>query len=283
MASYDVLRHVTIGQYLPTGSPIHRLDPRAKLLALLALTVAVVLATSYASNIALLLFVLGLIRLSRIAIRYILSSVVPALPIIIVLALFQLLFYTAASSEDGSVVLVSWGPILISTSSVQLVIVSLFRFLNLLFLTSLLTNTTTHSALTNGVESLLRPLDAIGLPGHEIALVGAIALRFLPILGEELESIGQAQDSRRIKQQNTGRLRLIGNAQRLAKLVVPLFVDAFRRADEMALAMQARCYRGGHGRTHLVQLHMGTAGYIALSVSLAVVFAIIYLQGAPLP
>lgn len=282
MASYEALRHVTIGQYLPTGSVVHRLDARIKLLGLLLCIVAVLLATSYTANVLLLLLVLALVRLARLPIRYILSSVIPALPVILVLSLFQLLFYPAG--QGGSVVvLLSWGPIVITSAAVRMVIVALLRFADLFFLTSLLTNTTTNSALTHGIESLLRPLNVIGLPGHEIALIAAIALRFVPILGEQLESISQAQASRSVVSMAEGRLRFISNARRLAKLIVPLFVDAYRRSEEMVMAMQARCYQGGSGRTHLARLSLAARDYVALTLSVALVAFIVGVQHMPLP
>ena len=239
MASYDALRHVTIGQYMPTGSLIHRLDPRAKIVGLTLLGVAAILDGSYVTNAALLLVVTALVWLGRLPLRYILSGIAPALPMIVILCTLQLLFYGRSYvALDGSPrVLVSWGPILVSTAGVRLVVVSLLRFLNLLFLTSLLTNTTTVGALTHGMEGLLRPLSCIGLPGHEIALVGAIALRFLPILGEQLESIAKAQASRGVGLSARGRWHLIANTRRLAGLIVPLFVDAYRRSEEMVSAM----------------------------------------------
>ncbi|MGI5916909.1 MAG: energy-coupling factor transporter transmembrane component T family protein [Anaerolineae bacterium] len=282
MAYDDALRHVTIGQYIPTGSAIHRLDPRAKLLAALILGFAIILAASYSSNIALLTLVLALVGLSRLPLRYIVSGVRPALPIIIVLALMQLLFY-GAGPNPASRVLLAWGPIRISTEGVRLVVVSLLRFAELLFLTSLLTNTTTTGDLTYGMESLMRPLNAVGLPGHELAMVGAIALRFLPILGEQLESILQAQASRGVRQSAAGRWQILENARRMARMIIPLFVDAYRRSEEMILAMQARCYRGGRGRTHLVELKATFADYVTVSASVIVLALVIFAQRTALP
>jgi len=285
MASYDALRHITIGQYIPTGSFIHRLDPRAKLLGLALLGVAAIMARSYVSNAALLLMVMALVRLGRLPLGYILSGIVPALPFIAILAMLQLFFYgqSYAQLDAAPRVLLSWGPVLVSEASIRLVVVSLLRFLNLLFLTSLLTNTTTTSALTRGIEGLLRPFSRIGLPGHEIALVGAIALRFLPILGEQLESITKAQASRGVALETKGRWHLIGNARRVAALIVPLFADAFRRCEETVSAMLARCYQGGKGRTHLVELAFAPRDWVAVSLSALVVTAILIGQRFSLP
>jgi energy-coupling factor transport system permease protein len=280
MASYEALRHLTIGQYIPTGSLIHRLDPRAKLVALILLVVAVIIASAYTSSILLLLIVLSLAWLAHLPLRYMLSSVIPVLPVVAVLALMQLLFYSSAFDASGARILLAWGPLRVSTASVQAVVVTLLRFANLLCLASLLTNTTTASALTQGLEHLLRPLGAIGLPSHEITFVGAIALRFVPILGEQLESIMQAQASRRVGQDSQSRWHLISNARRLANLVVPLFVDAFHRAEELILAMQARCYRGGRGRTHLTELGLTPNDFLAMILA---AFVVLVVKCIPLP
>lgn len=279
MASYDALRHLAIGQYIPAESPIHRLDPRAKLVATGLLILAVVIITGYLINLLMLGLVLGLVLVARLSPRYILSSIVPALPVIIVLALLQLLFYSGGS-ESTVRVLLTWGPVRITNAGVRMVIVSLMRFVDLVFLTSLLTNTTTTGALTHGMESLLRPLSAIGLPGHELALTGAIALRFLPILGEQLESIGQAQASRGVSHQAQSRWRMVRNARQLAALIVPLFVDVYRRSEEMVMAMQARCYQGGKGRTRLNALQFTGADYVAVAASVMLLAGAIIAQRA---
>ncbi|MHB1293473.1 MAG: energy-coupling factor transporter transmembrane component T family protein [Anaerolineae bacterium] len=281
MASYDALRHVSLGQYLPTGSVVHRLDPRAKLVALLLLVGAVVAASTYLPNLFLLAVTLALVRLARLPIRYILAGIKPALPIILVLSLMQLLFYSNPGGPSG--VLLTLGPVIITTAGVRIVIVSLIRFVVLLFLTSLLTNTTTTNALTHGVESLLRPFTALGLPGHEIAMVCAIALRFVPILGEQLESIMQAHASRTVQDTQRSRWRLVENTRRQAALVVPLFVDAFRRTDEMALAMRARCYQGGRGRTRYVALSLGPADFLAMGLAALTLGGVILAASLNLP
>lgn len=285
MASYDALRHVSIGQYIRGESPIHRLDPRVKLITAALGLVAVVITTTYTANLALLLAVLVSVRLSSLSARYMLAGVAPALPIIIVLALMQLLFYGngQGAAAMNSRTLIAWGVIRISTAGVRMVIVSLMRFVDLLFITSLLTNTTTNTALTRGIESLLRPLGAIGLPSHELALVASIALRFLPILGEEAETIAKAQASRGLDEPRGGGMAFVQHARRLAALIVPLFVDAYRRAEEMTLAMQARCYRGGKGRTHYAQYALGATDWIGLGIAGGVLGGVILLQISPLP
>ena len=285
MVHYEALRHVTIGQYIPTGSAIHRLDPRTKLVAFCLLALAVILATTYSNNILLFILILALVRLARLPVRYILSGIRPVLGVLMVLALLQVLFYGGSTDRTvgGDRLLWAWGMVRISTAGLRLAVVSWLRFLDLLLLTSLLTNTTTTSFLTHGVESLLRPLSSVGLPGHEIALVLAIALRFVPILGEELEAILQAQASRGVSMEGGSRRQFIRQARRLSGMIVPLFVDVYRRAEEMILAMQARCYRGGRGRSDLVELCLARADYLALLALVLVLTGTLTLQSSGLP
>ena len=274
MASLDALRHVTIGQYYPGDSAIHRLDPRAKLLAAGAAAAAAVLAAGYVANVALLAVLVAAVLAARLPLRTVLANVVPALPIIALFALMQLLFYGVGPAGAPSRVLVDWGIIVISSAGVRLVVVSLLRFLSLVLITALLTNTTTVGRLTYGVERLLAPLDAARLPGHELALVMAIALRFLPILGEQMQSIAQAQALRGVSERRT-RWQVAENARRVAALIVPLFADAYRRSEEMTQAMLARCYQGGRGRTHLIRLALRPSDYVAVSLSFGLVAAIV--------
>lgn len=274
MASLDALRHITIGQYYPGDSAIHRLDPRAKLLAAGAAAAAAVLAAGYVANVALLAVLVAAVLAARLPLRTVLANVVPALPIIALFALMQLLFYGRGPAGTPSRVLVDWGFVVVSTAGVRLVVVSLLRFLSLVCITALLTNTTTVGRLTYGVERLLAPLDAVRLPGHELALVMAIALRFLPILGEQMQSIAQAQALRGVGERRT-RWQVAENARRVAALIVPLFADAYRRSEEMTQAMLARCYQGGRGRTHLIRLALRPSDYVAVSLSVGLMAAIV--------
>ena len=280
MASHAGLRNLSIGQYIPSGSVIHRLDPRAKLVACGLLIATTVAATGYVTNVLLLATLLALVRVARLPVGYILSAIKPAAPIILVLALMQLFFY---GGEAGSRTLVAWGLIQVSDSGLRLVLTSLSRFVDLLLITGLLTNTTTTGELTRGIESVLRPLSVIGLPAHEVAMIGAIALRFLPILGEQMESVIMAQASRGVSAGGSGRWHVARNARRIASLIIPLFVDVYRRSDEMMLAMQARCYRGGKGRTHLTALSMRGSDYIMLTAVALLALAVALLSRTALP
>jgi energy-coupling factor transport system permease protein len=280
MASHDALRHVSIGRYVPGASAIHRLDPRVKLGAVALLAVAMVLATTYTTTAVLALTVVGLVLLSGLPARYTFAAVRPMAPFLAVLAIFQLLF---APVGEAATVLLRWGPLTVTPDSLRSVIVSIVRLVNLVVLTGLLTSTTSPSGMTHGIDLLLRPLTAIGLPGHELALVATIALNFVPILGEQMESIVLAQTSRGVRHDDPNRWNLVRNARRAAGLVVPLFVDAFRRVEEMVTAMMARCYRGGRGRTHYVELAMRPADYVALAAAGTSLLLVVLSQRMPLP
>lgn len=280
MEDFELLRYVTVGQYLPGDSLVHRLDPRTKLSVFLFLTLATTFSLSYTANAILVLATLGLVALAGIPLRYILSGLRPALPIIIALAILQLLFYGGSYTPYGvgNRTLFQWGWVHITNGSVQLVVVSLLRFVVLLFLTSLLTNTTTLTGLTHGVEAMLRPFARLGVPAHELSLVATVALRFVPLLAEQLEVILKAQASRGASVAHQGKLRFVSTARQVAALIVPLFVDAFRRAEDLILAMQARCYVGGRGRSSYVKLQFARDDYIAYSAGLLFAIAILILR-----
>jgi energy-coupling factor transport system permease protein len=270
MEDFELLRYVTIGQYLPGESVVHRLDPRTKLTVFLLLTLVASFSLSYSANLILLAVTLALVLVSQIPLGYIFSGIKPALPLIVILAILQLLFYGDAYVPYGmaTVTLFEWGWIHITNGSVQLVIVSMLRFVELLFLTSLLTNTTPLNELTHGIASMLQPFARFGLPAHELSLVGTIALRFVPLLAEQLEIIMKAQASRGATTAQQGKLRFVNTARQAAVLIVPLFVDAFRRGEDLILAMQARCYAGGRGRSNYVRLNLATVDYVVMVLGL---------------
>jgi len=280
MASYQGLRHVSIGRYIPTGSPIHDLDPRSKWIAFGSLLICIVISTSYSTNALLLIGVVALVRLARLPVAYLMRTVKPALPIIAILAVFQLLFYRG---PEISTIALQWGKLSISFDAIRVVVVSLARFVDLLFLISLLTNTTTVSQLTWGLEKLLQPLDRLRLPGHALAMMGAISLRFLPILGEEMEAILQARESRQVVARRQSKWRMIDNARQTASLLIPLFVDAYRRAEGLVIAMQARCYAGGRERTSYIQRKMRVLDHLALVIAMIVLLLTVGIQYAKLP
>jgi len=282
VADAALLRHVTIGRYVPTGSPVHRLDPRAKLLSLTLLVVTAVVASGYVTNLLVLAVVAVVVALAHLPAGQVVGTVRPVLPLVAVLAVLQLLVGGASGAASAEPALLTLAFIRVTPASIRAIAVLALRLVSLVMLAGLLTSTTTPGALTMGIEHLLRPLGAVGLPSHEIALVGTIALRFLPILGEQMEAIILAQDARGVAQHG-GRWRLLANARRMAALVVPLFADVYRRAEEMVMAMLARCYHGGYGRTSLNELRFRPADALALGFSTLALAGVIALQWAGLP
>jgi len=270
MENLELLRHITIGQYLPTGSLIHWLDPRFKLLCFGALVLVVSFNGSYLGNLVMLATVLGLVALARVPLAYTLQGIRPALPIILVLAAFQVLLPPPAfSAAPGCAVLVSWSFLEITDCTLRLVIISALRFGELIILTSLLTLCTPTTDLAHGAERLLAPLARLRFPAHEVSLMLTIALRFVPVLAQEMERIVRAQVSRGADFGGRSRLRFIRQTRQLLPLLVPLFLISLRRAEELALAMEVRCYTGGTGRTHLVRLRARPADFVALGLTIA--------------
>ncbi len=272
MSEFDFLRDVTVGQYLPGTSVTHRMDPRAKLVALVLLIWAITSVPTYLGNVVLILSILALIVFSGLPLGYVLRGIRPVLPVLALFLIFQLLF---AGNYDPSGSPVLWqarpslGPLSLSftvtEASLRLSMVSVARLFCLLMVTSVLTFTTTTTGLTHGLEALLAPLRPLKVPGHELAMMLAIALRFVPTLAEELERIMKAQASRGADFGGPGRLRFIQQTRQLVPVVVPLFVSTFRRAEELVLAMEARCYVGGIGRTRLTLLRMRRMDWVALA------------------
>ncbi len=282
MEDFEFLRNITVGQYLPFNSIVHRMDPRTKLTVMLLMVVAITFNMSYTANVILLVVSFAFVILSNVPPGYILSGIKPALPLIIILALLQLLFYgdQFVPPKMASVTLFQWGWIHITNGSVQLVVVSTLRFLELMFLASLLTNTTTTTELTHGMEDMLRPFGRLGVPGHELSLVGTIALRFVPILAEQLEIVMKAQVSRGADLGGRSKFAFIQTTRMMSALVVPLFIDALRRGEDLILAMEARCYMGGKGRSHLVQLHFNSTDYVAMGSVLVFAILMVAFQNA---
>lgn len=266
MTDYSAFRHLTIGQYLPYGSVVHHLDPRAKILMFTLLVAAVTFASSYAASLVLLAVLLVIVRLSRIPLRYPLQGLRPALPWIGIFAILQLLFYRGQYGWTTCSTVWSWGFFDITTCGIRQVGLMVLRLLQFMILISLLTLTTSTTELTHGLERLLNPLTRVRFPAHELALVFAIALRFAPTLAGELERIMKAQASRGADFGEQGRLRFIQRTRNLLPLLVPLFLSALRRAEDLSLAMEARGYTGGRGRTSYLQLKAQPRDYLALAL-----------------
>lgn len=262
-----MLKDITIGQYIPGNSVVHQLDPRTKILAILFYMTGLFIFDKLQAYVAVAMFTLAIIWLSHIPLNYLLKGLKPIL-IILGFTLVLHLFLT-----PGTVV---WqlGPLTVTIEGIRQGVFMSLRLIFLILVTSLLTLTTSPISLTDGLESLLGPGRKVGLPAHELAMMMSIALRFIPTLLEETDKIMKAQMARGADFESGN---LWQRAKNMVPLLVPLFVSAFRRADELAMAMEARCYRGSIGRTKMKQLVMKMKDYIALFLMVAfMVLAIVY-------
>ena len=255
------LKDITLGQYFPGNTLLHRLDPRTKLLGTVAYIVALFLAKGIVGYAVLLAVLAALIAVSRVGLKTILRGMKPILVIIIITAVLNL-FYTPGAGEP----LAAFWIFKIYPEGIWAAVYMILRIAMLIACTFLLTYTTSPILLTDGLEKLLGPLKAIRVPVHELAMMMSIALRFIPTLIEETDKIMSAQKARGADF-DTG--SLMQKARALVPLLVPLFISAFRRADELAVAMECRCYHGGEGRTRLRVLRFRGADVAALAGSAA--------------
>lgn len=240
-----MLKDITLGQYFPGNSVIHRLDPRTKLLGLVAYIAALFTAGSWITYGLAFVFLAVTIAVSRIPLRSFIKGLKPLLLILVFTGLLNL-FFTA-----GETVLIAVWRISITLEGVTRAVFMVSRILMLICATFLLTYTTSPISLTDGLESLMRPLKWIRVPVHELSMMMCIALRFIPTLIEETDKIMSAQKARGADFENGSILQRV---KALIPILVPLFISAFRRADELATAMECRCYQGGDGRTKMKQL-----------------------------
>ena len=260
----DLLRGLMLGQYVPVDSPIHRLDPRTKILGTLWLVLVVFGIRSPAGLVVLTAFLAAVLLVGRIPPGYALRGLRPVFWLVGLAVFFQVLF-----GDSGGHVLVRRGPLVITRENLVAGAFYGYRLILLVVATTLMTFTTSSVELTDGLERLLRPFRRVGVPAHELALMMTIALRFIPTLLEETDKIMKAQMARGAEFASGN---LVRRARALVPLLVPLFVSAFRRADALALAMEARCYRGGEHRTRMKELRVAGRDYVAAGV-LAVVSA----------
>ena len=238
-----MLKDITLGQYFPGDSVIHHLDPRTKLIMLVAYIVALFLAVSWVSYALMAAFLLVAIKISTIPIKSIVKGMKPLVLILVFTGVLNL-FFTTGEGEP----LVDFWVITIYEEGLNRAIFMVLRILLLISGTFLLTYTTSPISLTDGLESLMNPLKKIGVPVHELSMMMCIALRFIPTLIEETDKIMCAQKARGADFESGS---LIDKAKALIPILVPLFISAFRRADELATAMECRCYQGGEGRTKM--------------------------------
>ena len=262
------LKDITLGQYFPGNSPLHRMDPRTKIMGICLYIVALFLAKSFVSYGFLFAVLALLVRISRIPVKSIVRGLKPVLFILVFTAVLNL-FYT-----PGEHVLFKVWVLTITLEGVYTAFFMVVRIMMLIAGTFLLTYTTSPILLTDGIESLLSPLKRLRVPVHELAMMMSIALRFIPTLIEETDKIMSAQRARGANFE-TG--NLIQRAKALIPLLVPLFISAFRRADELAVAMECRCYHGGEGRTRLRQLKFRRLDRLTLVLALGMCVVVVIL------
>ncbi len=243
-----MLSDISFGQFYPTKSFVHAMDPRAKLLIVIVFMVAIFLASSVAATAFLLLFLVLAIIAARIPVRTIFKSIKPIVFIIVFTAVINILFYRKGN------ILVEWWIFRITDLALLFSLRMAIRLVMLFLSATLLTLTTTPVALTDGIESLLKPLKVIHFPVHEFALIMSIALRFIPTLMEETDRIIRAQKARGADFESGN---IFKKAKALLPVLIPLLVSAFNRADELADAMDSRCYSGAKGRTKMKKLRFG--------------------------
>ena len=239
-----MLRDITLGQYYPADSVIHKLDPRTKLFATLLFIISVFSFDGIVGFIVMTAFLFGVIALSKVPLSFMLRGLKAIMILLVIAGLFNL-FLT-----PGQVLWSIW-KIHITREGLRNAVLMTIRMVYLIMGSSVMTLTTTPNQLTDGLEKALKPLQKINVPVHEIAMMMPIALRFIPILIEETDKIMKAQMARGADFETGG---LVKKAKNMVPLLVPLFVSAFRRANDLALAMEARCYVGGEGRTKMIPL-----------------------------
>ena len=263
-----MLKDITLGQYFPGNSVVHRLDPRTKLVMLVLYIVALFVAVSWISYSVMMAFLVTSIAISRIPVKSILKGMKPLVMILVFTGILNIFF------TEGETVLVSFWVVEITLEGLIRAFFMMIRILMLITGTFLLTYTTSPISLTDGLESLLSPLKKIKLPVHELSMMMCIALRFIPTLIEETDKIMSAQKARGADFENG---TLMERVKALVPILVPLFISAFRRADELATAMECRCYQGGEGRTKMKLLRYNRNDYCAYGIGILLLSGIIAL------
>ena len=269
-----MLRDITIGQYFPGRSVLHRLDPRVKILLTLAYIVLLFFVDHYLGFAVSIIFLGICYAVARIPLKMILKSLKPIVPILIFTGLLNMFFVNTGDP------FFKWGIISISWDGIDMALTMAVRVICLIAAASLLTYTTSPISLTDAIERLLKPLKVFHFPVHELAMMMSIALRFIPTLVEETDKIMSAQKARGADLESGG---LIQRARALVPILIPLFISAFRRAEELALAMECRCYHGGEGRTRMKQLHLSAMDAAAACVTAVLMGAVLACNYLPLP
>ncbi len=261
-----MIRDITLGQYYPADSILHKLDPRVKLVTTIVFLIALFVADDWVGYLVATVFLVAVIKLSKVPFHFMVKGL-KAIFFILLITMFFNLFLT-----PGDVVLVQIWKLKITDKGLHTAIFMAIRLIYLILGSSVMTLTTTPNDLTDGLEKLMSPLKKLHVPVHEVAMMMSIALRFIPILLEETDKIMKAQIARGADFEHGN---LIQKAKNLVPLLVPLFISAFRRANDLAMAMEARCYRGGEGRTKMKPLVYAKRDYYAYGVVALFMAAII--------
>lgn len=255
-----MIRDITIGQYYPANSKLHRLDPRVKIVCTLLFLISLFCIQNIWGYVIATIFLASIIRISKVPFKFIVKGLRPVIMLLMITVLFNLFL-----TKTGTVIFEAW-IFKITDEGLRTAGFMTVRLIYLILGSSLMTFTTTPNALTDGIEKLLWPLRKIKFPVHEIAMMMSIALRFIPILLEETDKIMKAQIARGADLESGN---IIQKAKAMIPILVPLFVSAFRRATDLAMAMEARCYRGGEGRTKMKPLVYQKKDYIAYAIMIA--------------
>ncbi|SHH54137.1 energy-coupling factor transporter transmembrane component T family protein [Clostridium grantii] len=263
-----MIKDITIGQYVPGDSIIHKLDPRFKILISTIFIIDLFILNNFKGYIFIILFIGISISISKVPFKYIYKGLKPIFILLMITGLLNV-FMTRGESDP----LFAWKFLKVYKEGLVLAGFMVLRLVFLIIGTSLLTLTTSPIELTDGIEKLLNPFKKIGLPAHELAMMMTIALRFIPTLMDETDKIMKAQMARGADFESGN---LVKRAKNLIPLLVPLFISSFRRADELATAMEARCYKGGEGRTRMKILKLHSRDYIAMICTLCLVFLSIW-------
>ncbi|RVU54111.1 energy-coupling factor transporter transmembrane component T family protein [Anaerosphaera multitolerans] len=261
-----MLKDISVGQYYPGNSIVHRLDPRLKIIAVLMYIMTLFFIKSYIPYLFIFIYLTLVVKISGIPYSIVLRGMRPLRWIILITFIINLLFIPGE-------VLFKFGFISISEEGLDTAIKMAIRLLLIVSGTSLLTLTTSPIEITDGIEALLKPLKVIKVPAHEIAMMMTIALRFIPTLVEETDKIMKAQIARGADFESGN---ILNRAKNLVPLLVPLFINSLRRADELSTAMESRCYRGGDGRTKFKELALEKKDYVAFVLNM-VFFAVVIL------
>ena len=265
-----MLNDITLGQYFPGKSPVHLLDPRTKLIMLVVYIVALFLAAGWVSYAVLAAFLVVIIKISTIPPKSIIRGMKPLVMILVFTGILNI-FFTTGEGEP----LVDFWIFTVYAEGLERALFMIVRILMLISATFLLTYTTSPISLTDGLESLMKPLKVIRVPVHELSMMMCIALRFIPTLIEETDKIMSAQKARGADFESGN---LMEKAKALIPILVPLFISAFRRADELATAMECRCYQGGEGRTKMKLLRYSLWDYEAFGIGILLIAAVCVLR-----